>query len=49
VFDANVRTVDLYLRLGGEVVERGLDTIDSVAVPHSRVVWRDVARLLSSR
>lgn len=49
VFDANVRTVDLYRRLGGEVVERGFDTIDGRQVPHSRVVWRDVARLISSR
>jgi ribosomal protein S18 acetylase RimI-like enzyme len=49
VFDANVRTVELYLRLGGEIVERGLDEIDGVKVPHSRVVWRDIASLISSR
>ena len=49
VFDANVRTVDLYLRLGGEIVEKGFDEIDGVKVPHSRVVWRDVAGLVSYR
>ncbi len=49
VFDANVRTVDLYLRLGGEIVERGFDDVDGVKVPHSRVVWRDVTPLLSYR
>jgi hypothetical protein len=49
VFDANVRTVDLYLRLGGEIVERGFDEIDGRQVPHSRVVWRDLSRLASYR
>lgn len=45
VFDANVRTVDLYRRLGGEVVEGGFDRIGDMDVPHSRMVWRDTRRL----
>jgi ribosomal protein S18 acetylase RimI-like enzyme len=49
VFDANVRTVDFYLRLGGEIVERGFDEIDGATVPHSRVVWRDIGSLISLR
>jgi ribosomal protein S18 acetylase RimI-like enzyme len=49
VFDANVRTVEFYLRLGGEIVERGFDEIDGVKVPHSRVVWRDIESLISCR
>ena len=49
VFDANLRTVDFYRRLGGKIVEHGFDEVDGVKVPHSRVIWRDVAALLSSR
>ena len=47
VFDTNIRTVDLYRRLGGETVERGVDEIDGRQVPHSRVVWHDVEGLIS--
>jgi hypothetical protein len=45
VFDANVRTVDFYARLGGEIVERSVAEIDGRRVPQSRVVWRDTAAL----
>ena len=47
VFDTNIRTVDLYRRLGGETVERGVVEIDGRQVPHSRVVWHDVEGLIS--
>jgi hypothetical protein len=43
VFDANVGTVDLYRRLGGETTEQGFD--DSSGW-RTRVVWRDVTRLI---
>lgn len=45
VFDDNVRAVDFYRRLGGEIVEGGFDRIDGAEVAHSRIVWRDIARL----
>ena len=47
VFDANARAIDFYRRLGGEIVERRLDEIDGAQVPHSRVAWRDTARLVA--
>ncbi len=45
VFDANTRAIDFYRRLGGEIVEHGIDEIDGTAVPHSRIAWRDTRRL----
>ncbi|SKA20994.1 hypothetical protein SAMN02745126_04171 [Enhydrobacter aerosaccus] len=45
VFDANVRTIEFYRRLGGEIVERGMAEIDGNRVPQSRVVWTDTAVL----
>jgi hypothetical protein len=45
VFDANKRAIDFYRRLGGEIVEGGLDEIDGQPVPHSRIAWSDTARL----
>jgi ribosomal protein S18 acetylase RimI-like enzyme len=45
VFDANVRTIEFYRRLGGEIVERGIAEIDGRHVPQSRVVWHDTAAL----
>jgi ribosomal protein S18 acetylase RimI-like enzyme len=45
VSDANVRTIDFYARLGGEIVGRGFADIDGRRVPQSRVVWRDTAAL----
>jgi ribosomal protein S18 acetylase RimI-like enzyme len=45
VFDANVRTIEFYLRLGGEIVERGFIDIDGRRVPQSRVVWHDTEAL----
>ena len=45
VFDANIRTIDFYRRLGGEIVEHGFDEIDGLKVPQSRIVWRDTLRL----
>ncbi|SEP44053.1 hypothetical protein SAMN02990966_06260 [Rhodospirillales bacterium URHD0017] len=45
VFDGNVRAIDFYRRLGGEIVEGGFDEIDGVEVAQSRIVWRDIARL----
>ena len=45
VFDDNTRAIDFYRRLGGEIVEGGLDEIDGVQVAHSRIVWRTAARL----
>lgn len=45
VFDDNVRAIDFYRRLGGEIVEGGFDEIDGLQVPHSRIAWRDTARL----
>ena len=45
VFDANTRAIDFYRRLGGEIVERGLDEVDGQPVPHSRIAWNDTARL----
>jgi hypothetical protein len=45
VFDDNVRAIDFYRRLGGEIVEGGFDEIDGAQVAHSRIVWRDIARL----
>ncbi len=45
VFDDNVRAIDFYRRLGGKIVEGGFDEIDGAQVAHSRIVWRDTARL----
>jgi ribosomal protein S18 acetylase RimI-like enzyme len=45
VFDANTRAIDFYRRLGGKIVEQGLDEIDGQPVPHSRIAWNDTARL----
>lgn len=45
VFDGNVRAIDFYRRLGGEIVEGGFEQIDGVQVAQSRIVWRDTARL----
>ena len=44
-FDANTRAIDFYRRLGGEIVEGGFDEIDGAQVAHSRIAWRDTARL----
>jgi ribosomal protein S18 acetylase RimI-like enzyme len=44
VFDHNVRAIDFYRRLGGEIVEGGFDEIDGKQVAHSRIAWRDTAR-----
>jgi ribosomal protein S18 acetylase RimI-like enzyme len=48
VFDDNVRAIDFYRRLGGEIVEGGFDEIDGVQVAHSRIAWRDTARLAAA-
>jgi ribosomal protein S18 acetylase RimI-like enzyme len=45
VFDENARAIDFYRRLGGEIVEGGFDEIDGAQVAHSRIAWRDTARL----
>jgi ribosomal protein S18 acetylase RimI-like enzyme len=45
VFDDNVRAIDFYRRLGGEIVEGGFDEIDGSQVAHCRIAWRDTARL----
>lgn len=45
VFDDNPRAIEFYRRLGGEIVEGGFDEIDGKRVAHSRIVWRDAARL----
>jgi ribosomal protein S18 acetylase RimI-like enzyme len=45
VFDGNSRAVEFYRRLGGEIVEGGFDEIDGARVAHSRIAWRDTARL----
>jgi ribosomal protein S18 acetylase RimI-like enzyme len=45
VFDDNARAIDFYHRLGGEIVESGFDEIDGAQVAHSRIAWRDTARL----
>jgi hypothetical protein len=45
VFDANIRTIDFYRRLGGEIVEAGFGEIDGLKVPQSRIVWHDALRL----
>jgi ribosomal protein S18 acetylase RimI-like enzyme len=48
VFDDNVRAIDFYRRLGGEIVEGGFDEIDGAQVAHSRIAWRDTARLATA-
>jgi ribosomal protein S18 acetylase RimI-like enzyme len=48
VFDANPRAIDFYCRLGGEIVEQGLDEVDGQPVPHSRIAWNDIARLVQA-
>jgi hypothetical protein len=48
VFDDNVRAIDFYRRLGGEIVEGGFDEVDGQPVPHSRIVWNDTARLVEA-
>ena len=48
VFDDNVRAIDFYRGLGGEIVEGGFDQIDGLQVPHSRIAWRDAARLAAA-
>lgn len=48
VFDANVRAIAFYCSLGGEITEHGFDIIDGAQVAHSRIVWRDTARLAES-
>ncbi len=45
VFDDNVRAIDFYRRLGGAIVEGGFGEVDGAEVAHSRIVWRDAARL----
>ena len=45
VFNANARAIAFYRGLGGEIVEQGFDEIDGLQVPHSRIAWRDTARL----
>jgi ribosomal protein S18 acetylase RimI-like enzyme len=45
VFDDNLRAIDFYRRLGGEIVEGGFDEIDGAQVAHSRIAWRDTVRL----
>jgi ribosomal protein S18 acetylase RimI-like enzyme len=45
VFEDNVRAIDFYCRLGGEIVEGGIDEVDGVKVAQSRIAWRDTARL----
>lgn len=45
VFDDNVRAIDFYRRLGGEIIEGGFDEIDGLPVAHSRIAWNDTARL----
>ena len=44
VFDGNTRAIDFYRRLGGEVVEHGVEEIDGLQIPQSRIVWRDTAQ-----
>jgi len=48
VFDANTRAIDFYRRLGGEIVEQGLDEVDGQPVPHSRIAWQDTAELVQA-
>jgi ribosomal protein S18 acetylase RimI-like enzyme len=48
VFDDNVRAIDFYRRLGGEIVEGGFDEIDGLQVPHSRIAWRSTAGLIAA-
>jgi ribosomal protein S18 acetylase RimI-like enzyme len=45
VFDGNTRAIDFYCRLGGEIVEHGVEEIDGLQIPQSRITWRDTARL----
>ena len=45
VFDGNTRAIDFYRRLGGEVVEHGVEEIDGLQIPQSRIIWRETARL----
>ena len=45
VFDDNARAIDFYRRLGGEIVEHGVEEIDGLQIPQSRITWRDTARL----
>ena len=39
VFDGNVRAIDFYRRLGGEIVEHAVAEVDGSKVPESRIVW----------
>ncbi|MGH6946246.1 MAG: GNAT family N-acetyltransferase [Kiloniellales bacterium] len=45
VYDANRPTLAFYEKLGGVVEERGLERNGDLEIPHSRVVWRDLAAL----
>ncbi len=45
VFDNNTRAVDFYRRLGGEIVEHGVEVIDGLKIPQSRIAWLDTLRL----
>jgi ribosomal protein S18 acetylase RimI-like enzyme len=45
VFEDNPRAIAFYRRLGGEVVERGVEIFDGREVAQSRLVWSDTRRL----
>lgn len=45
VYDANRPTLAFYKKLGGVVEEHGLERNGDLKIPHSRVVWRDLAAL----
>src|SRR5262249_43558610 len=46
--EGNVRAIDFYRRLGGEIADNGVDEIDGVRVAQSRIAWRDTARLVKA-
>ena len=48
VFDGNAPALAFYRRLGAEIVERGLDEFAGERIPHTRLAWKDVARLAAA-
>ena len=48
VVEANIRAIDFYRRLGGQVVENRINDIAGTAVPCLKVEWTDLVRLAGS-
>lgn len=48
LFDGNARAGRFYGALGGIPADRGFDAFSGMRIPHTRIVWRDVAALAAA-